>query len=94
MIKFDGTNNFGMQRCEVIDALTMSNLEDAIFLEEKQEETPTKDWEMMNRGWCGVIRSYLTQDIKYHVMIEILAKKIWEILESRNLIKSIKIVCT
>ena len=28
VVKFNGTNNFGMWRCEVIDALTASNLED------------------------------------------------------------------
>jgi len=44
----------------------------------------------MNRVARDVIRSYLTQNIKYHVMTEILAKKIWEILESKNLIKSIE----
>ena len=30
VIKFDGTNNFEMWRCEVIDALTTSNLEDTL----------------------------------------------------------------
>ena len=32
MVKFDGKNNFGMWRCEVMDALTASNLEDTLRL--------------------------------------------------------------
>ena len=44
----------------------------------------------MNRTGCGVIRSYLTQDIKYHVMTETFTKKIWKILESKYLTKSIE----
>jgi len=43
VVKFDNTNNFGMWRCEVIDALTTSNLEDALRLEEKPEKTSKKD---------------------------------------------------
>ena len=43
VIKFDGKNNIGMWRCEVMDALTASNLEDTQCLEEKQEETSEKD---------------------------------------------------
>jgi len=38
---------------------------------------------------CDIIRSCLTQDIKYFVMKEISAKKIWEVLESKYLTKSI-----
>jgi len=30
VVKFDGKNNFGMWRCEVMDALTASNLEDTL----------------------------------------------------------------
>ena len=30
VVKFDGTNNFRMWRCEVMDALTTSNLEDTL----------------------------------------------------------------
>ena len=33
VVKFNGTNNFGMWRCEVMDALTASNLEDTLWLE-------------------------------------------------------------
>ena len=49
VVKFDGTNNFEMGRCEVIDALTASNLEDSLCLEEKLEETFEKDWDKMNQ---------------------------------------------
>ena len=29
VVKFDGKNNFGMWRCEMMDALTISNLKDS-----------------------------------------------------------------
>ena len=63
MVKFDDTNNFNMWRCEVMDALTTSNLEDSLLLKERLEETSVKDWDKMNKEACGIIRSYLTQDI-------------------------------
>ena len=44
----------------------------------------------MNRTVCGVIRSYLTQDLKYDMMNETSAKSIWEILAGKYLTKSIK----
>ena len=73
-----------------MDAQTMSNLKDSLSLEKKPEETSEKDWDKMNKMGCGIIRSCLTQDIKYHVMIETSAKKIWEILEGKYLTKSIE----
>ena len=74
----------------MMDVLTASNLENTLLLEEKPEETSTKDWDKMNSVAYGVIRSYLIQDIKYHVMTETSAKKIWAILESKYLTKSIE----
>jgi len=44
VIKFDGKNNFGMWRCELMDALTTSNLEDTLHLKEKPEKTSENDW--------------------------------------------------
>jgi len=73
-----------------MDTLTASNLEDFLRLEEKPEETSEKDWDKINRTACGVIKSCLTQDIKYHVITETSARKIWEILESKYLTKSIE----
>jgi len=63
--KFDGTNNFEMWRCEVMAALTASNLEDALRLEEKPEDTSEKDWDKMNQTARDIIRSCLIQDILY-----------------------------
>jgi len=39
---------------------------------------------------CGLIRSCLTQDIKYHVLHEISARQLWEISEKKYLMKSIE----
>ena len=83
VVKFDGTNNFEIWRCKVKDTLTTSNLEDTLRLKEKPEETSEKDWDKMNRMVCGLIRSCLTQDIKYHVLYETSAKKMWENLEKK-----------
>ena len=83
MVKFEGKNNFGMWRCEVMDALTASNFEDTLRLEEKPEETSKKNWNKMNRIACGLIRPCLTQDIKYHVLYDTSAMKMWKILEKK-----------
>jgi len=69
-VKFDSTNNFG-RRCEVMDILTRSNLEDALCLKEKEN-----DWDKTNRMVCVVIRSCLTQDNKYHGMFETFVRKL------------------
>ena len=73
-----------------MDVLTTLNLEDTLQLKEKLEETSEKDWDKMNRTACGLIRSCLTQDIKYHVLYEMSAIKIWEILKKKYLTKSIE----
>ena len=73
--------NFTIWKCEVMDALTASNLEDTLRLEEKPEETSEKDWDKMNITTCRLIRSYLTQDIKYHVLYGTSTRKMWETLE-------------
>ena len=52
-----------------MNALMASNLKDS-SQEEKPEETSEKDWNKMNQTVCDVIRSYLIQDIKYHVLYE------------------------
>ena len=67
-----------------------SNLENTIRLKEKTEETSEKNWDKMNRMACGLIRSCLTQDIKYHVLYKMSAMKMLEILEKKYLTKSIE----
>ena len=42
VVKFDDKNKF-MWRCEVMDVLTASNLEDTLRLEKKRETTTEKD---------------------------------------------------
>ena len=60
VVKFDGKNNFGIWRCEVMEVLTTSNLKDTLRLEEKPKETSEKDWDKMNRTACGLVRTCLT----------------------------------
>jgi len=79
-----------MWRCEVMDALTASNLEDTLRLEKKRETTTEEDWDKMNRMVCDFIRSYLTRDIKYHVLHETFARQLWEILKKKYLTKGIE----
>ena len=86
VVKFDGKNNFSMW-CEVMDALTASNLEDALRLEKKRVSTTEEDWDKMNRSARGLIRSCLTQDIKYHVLHETSARQLCEILKKKYLTK-------
>ena len=70
VVKFNGTNSFGMWRCEIMDALTTSNLEDTLRLEKKRASITEEDWDKMKRSACGLLRSCLTQDIKYQVLHE------------------------
>jgi len=70
VVKFDGTNNFSMWIFEMMDVLIASNLKDSLSFEKKSEEISEKDWDKMNQMTCGVIRSCLTQDLKYHVVTE------------------------
>ena len=83
-MKFDGTNNFGLWRCEVLDTLNEQNLEDALELQEKSTEMDEKILKKMNRMACGVIRFCLPQDLKYDVMNETSMKKIWDTLTSKS----------
>jgi len=74
----------------MMNALTTSNLKDTLRLEKKRETTTEEDWDKMNRTACGLIRSCLTQDIKYHVLYETSARQLWEILKKKYLTKSIE----
>ena len=56
VVEFDDADNFEKWRCEVMDALTTSNLEDSLGLEEKLELTSEKDLDQINQMACGVIR--------------------------------------
>ena len=48
VVKFDGKNNFSMRKCEVMDLLTASNLEDTLRLEKKRDSTTEEDWNKIN----------------------------------------------
>ena len=73
-----------------MDALTASNLEDTLRLEKKHKATFEENWDKMNQIAYSLIRSYLIQDIKYHVLYETSARELWEILEKKYLTKSIE----
>ena len=68
----------------MIDALTTSNLEDTLRSKEKPEVTSEKDWDKMNRIACGLIKFYLTQYIKYHVLYETSVMKMWEEISDKE----------
>ena len=90
VVKFNGTNNFCMWRCEVMDALNASNLEDTLLLEKKKSTTTDEEWAKMNRSACGLIRSCLSRDIKYLAQHETSAKKLWDTLAKKYLTKSVE----
>ena len=73
-----------------MDALTTSNLEDTLHLEEKPKETSEKYWDKMNRTTCGLVRSCFTQFIKYHVLYETSTRKLLEIIQKKYLTKRIE----
>ncbi|PSS08126.1 Endonuclease [Actinidia chinensis var. chinensis] len=86
--KFDGTNNFGMWQCEVLDVLIQQDLD--ITLEAKPEDMSEKDWAKLNRQACGTIRLCLAKDQKYFVMKETSAKELWDKLENKYMTKSVE----
>ena len=49
-----------------------------------------KIWKKMNRTACEAIRSCLSQDLKFYVMNETSAKKIWETFASKYLTNSVE----
>jgi len=55
VVKFNGKNNFGMWRCEVMDALTASNLKDTLRSEKKCDSTSEEDWDKMNQITYGLM---------------------------------------
>ena len=59
-----------------MDALNAQNLKDTLELQERLVKVDEKVWKKMNKTACGIIRSYLTQNLKYDVMNETSAKKI------------------
>ena len=60
VVKFKGTNNFSLWRCEVLDALNIQILKDTLKLQEQLDDIVEKDWKKMNQTTCGVMRSCLT----------------------------------
>ena len=42
VVKFDGTNNFDMWRCEVMDALNAQNLKDTLLCKRNQRRLQRK----------------------------------------------------
>ncbi|KAH9699236.1 Integrase catalytic domain-containing protein [Citrus sinensis] len=85
--KFDGTNNFGMWQCEVLDVLCQQELD--VALEEKPHMMDDKEWIKINRQACGTCLC-LAKDHKYSVMRETSAKKLWETLEEKYMKKSLE----
>ena len=72
--KFNGTNNFCMWQCKVLNVLCQQELE--LALEEKPDKMDDNEWININRQACGTISLCLTKDQKYSVMIETSKKKL------------------
>ena len=49
--KFDGTNNFGMWQCEMMDVLCQQELD--IALEDKPDDMIDLEWKQINKLACG-----------------------------------------
>ena len=86
--KFDGTNNFGMWQCEVLDLLFREGSN--IALETRPGDYSNEDWNYVNRQACGTIRLCLGKDQKYFVMKENVAAVLWKKLEDKYMTKSIE----
>ncbi|TXG46509.1 hypothetical protein EZV62_027989 [Acer yangbiense] len=86
--KFDGTNNFGMWQCEVLDLLFREGSD--IALNSKPKDISDEDWNYVNRQACGTIRLCLAKDQKYFVMKETMASSLWKKLEDKYMTKSIE----
>uniref|UniRef100_A0A5B6Z910 Putative Ty-1 copia retrotransposon n=1 Tax=Davidia involucrata TaxID=16924 RepID=A0A5B6Z910_DAVIN len=86
--KFDGTNNFGMWQCEVLDLLFRKGSH--IALDAKPKDISNEDWNFINRQACSTIRLCLAKDQKYFVMKETVATSLWKKLEDKYMTKSIE----
>ncbi|BBG99268.1 transposable element gene [Prunus dulcis] len=84
--KFNGSNNFGMWQCEVMDVLYQQELD--MVLEDKPEDIDDKQWTRINLHACATIRSFLDKELKYPYMKETSAKKLWMKLEEKYMTKS------
>ena len=84
--KFNGTNNFGMWQCEMMDVLCQQELD--IALDDKPEDMSDAEWAKINRWACGSIRLCLAKDQKFFVMKETSAKELWKKLEDQYMFKS------
>ena len=74
VLKFDGTNNFSMWQCEVLDVLCQQELD--VAFEEKPNMMDDKEWIKINKQASGTIHLYLAKEQKYFVMRETSAKKL------------------
>ncbi|KAG2686192.1 hypothetical protein I3760_10G165700 [Carya illinoinensis] len=73
--KFDGTSNFGIWQCEVMDVLIQQELD--IALGGKPDDITDQGWKKLNTQACSTIRLCLTKEQKYFVMRETNAKVLW-----------------
>ncbi|KAG2664937.1 hypothetical protein I3760_16G105900 [Carya illinoinensis] len=66
--KFDGTSNFNMWQCEIMDVLIQQELD--IASEEKPYDMTENDWRKLNTKAYSTIRLCLTKEQKYFIMRE------------------------
>ena len=80
--KFDGTNNFGMWQCEVLDILSQQEL-DVALEEKKSDDIDEEKWTRINRLACSTIRLSLQGvEVPIHDR-EISAYKLWKESEDK-----------
>ncbi|KAI5316969.1 hypothetical protein L3X38_036676 [Prunus dulcis] len=84
--KFNGSNNFGMWQCKVMDVLYQQELD--IVLEDKLEEVDDKEWKRLNLHACGFVRSFLDKELKYPYIKETSVKELWRKLKEKYMTKN------
>ena len=86
--KFDGTNNFGMWQCKVLDVLIQQDLD--ITLEAKLDDMSEKNWAKLNCQACGTIKLCLAKDQKNFVMKKTSTKELWDKVENKYMSKNVE----
>ncbi|KAL7219791.1 hypothetical protein ACSBR2_012785 [Camellia fascicularis] len=86
--KFDGSNSFGMWRCEVKDMLVQMNL--YFIMGDKPNDLDEIEWEKVNLLACSSIQLCHAKEEKYAFTEYDTAKELWKVLEDKFMTKTIE----